>query len=65
VSGRLVRAAGKAGSWRFDLGQTSALAPGSIRAVTGTVDEITASSITFRLSGRPEEAVAFTFRASR
>jgi len=33
--------------------------------VTGTVEEITASSITFRLSGRPDEAVAFTFHASR
>lgn len=65
VSGRVLQAAGKAGSWRFDLGQTSALAPGSLRAVTGTVEEITASSITFRLSGRPDEAVAFTFRASR
>ena len=65
VSGRLLRAAGKAGSWRFDLSQASALAPGSLRAVTGTVEEITASSITFRLSGRPDEAVAFTFRASR
>jgi len=65
VSGRLVRASGKAGSWRFDLGQSSALAPGSIRVVTGTVEEVTASSITFRLSGRPDEAVAFTFRASR
>ncbi len=65
ISGRLLRASGKAGSWRFDLGQTSTLAPGSLRAVTGTVEEITASSITFRLSGRPDEAVAFTFRASR
>jgi hypothetical protein len=65
VSGRLLRAAGKAGSWRFDLGQASTLAPGSLRAMTGTVEEITASSITFRLSGRPDEAVAFTFRASR
>jgi PKD domain-containing protein len=65
LSGRLLRAAGKPGSWRFDLGQASALAPGSLRVVKGTVEEVTASSITFRLSGRPDETVAFTFRASR
>ena len=65
VSGRLVRSAGRPGSWRFDLGLDSAFVSGSLRPVAGTVEEITSSSITFRMSGRPEEAVAFRFRASR
>jgi len=65
ISGRLLGAAHHGGSWRFDLGQSSALVPGSLRAVTGTVEEITASSITFRLRGGADESVAFTFRASR
>jgi hypothetical protein len=65
VSARVLEAAGRAGSWRFDLGQNSAFLPGSIRPVSGKVEEITASAITFRLSGRPGEAVAFAFRASR
>lgn len=65
VAGRLVRTAGRPGSWRFDLGQNSAFVPGSVRPVAGTVEEITETGITFRLSGRPEEAVAFRFRASR
>ena len=65
VSGRLLQSAGRPGSWRFDLGLDSALVAGSVRPVTGTVEEITASSITFRMSGRTEEVVAFRFRASR
>jgi PKD repeat protein len=65
VSGRLLRTAGRPGSWRFDLGQNSTFVSGSVKAVTGTVEEITSSSITFRMSGRAEEAVAFRFRASR
>ena len=65
VSGRLLRTAGRPGSWRFDLGLDSAFVSGSLRPVAGTVEEITSSSITFRMSGRPEEAVAFRFRASR
>ncbi len=65
VSARVIEAAGREGVWRFDLGQNSAFVPGSIRGVSGRVEEVTASAITFRLSGRPGEAIAFQFRASR
>ena len=65
VSGRLLRTAGRPGSWRFDLGLDSAFVSGSLRPVAGTVEEITSSRITFRMSGRPAEAVAFRFRAAR
>jgi hypothetical protein len=65
ISGRLLRTAGRPGTWRFDLGQNSAFVSGSVRALTGTVEEVTSSSITFRMSGRADEAVAFRFRSSR
>ena len=60
VEARLVEAGG-AGSWRFEL-ESGATEPGSLRVLQGDVALVTDDSIVFRLSGRPGEAVAFTFR---
>jgi hypothetical protein len=58
---QLVQAAGKAGTWRFDLGRTRGMVGGSLRVIAGDVALVTADSIVFRLKGTPGERIVFTF----
>ncbi|PYQ40598.1 MAG: hypothetical protein DMF77_17960, partial [Acidobacteria bacterium] len=61
VEATLVDAAGKPGSWRFDLMGSPAAVAGSIRVIAGEVVEIAGTSVTFRLAGKPGERVVFEF----
>jgi hypothetical protein len=61
LEARVVSAAGRPGSWTFVLG--GRYVPGSLRVIAGPPTRVTDSQITFALSGRPGERVAFTFRA--
>lgn len=66
VEATLVEAAGRPGTWRFDLdaAETFALVePGSIQVVAGEPLYVGATSLVYRLRGRPGERVIFTFRA--
>jgi hypothetical protein len=62
VEAELVAAAGKAGTWRFELLDRGRLDPGSLRVLQGQVLLVTEEAVVFRLQGRPGERVAFTFR---
>ena len=62
IEAQLVQGAG-AGQWRFELGSTASLEPGSLRVVAGNVALVTGDAVVFRLSGRPGERIVFTFRA--
>jgi hypothetical protein len=50
------------GVWRFEALAAGALEPGSLRALAGEVVEVGPEAITFRISGKPGERVAFAFR---
>ncbi|MGH9461147.1 MAG: hypothetical protein ACRD1X_08005 [Vicinamibacteria bacterium] len=65
VEGWLVAANGRAGTWRFDLGDTGGVERGSLEVRMGRVELVTESSIVFRLSGSVGERVSFSFRARR
>jgi len=60
IEGHLVTAAGRPGTWRFDMG--GAVEPGSLRVVAGDVVSIGASAVVFRMSGRAGERIVFAFR---
>lgn len=62
VEALLVSAAGKPGTWRFEV---AGIRPGSLQVAAGTVVSLTAQAIVFRLEGRAGERIAFTFEASR
>jgi len=62
VEAVLVESKGKAGLWRFDLMNSQAIAPGSIRVIAGDVVSIAATSVTFRLRGESGERIVFTFQ---
>jgi hypothetical protein len=64
VEGHLVRGGG-AGTWRFELGTTASLEPGSLRVIAGEVALLTEDALVFKLSGRPGERVVFSFRTRR
>ena len=59
VEGLLVTAAGRPGTWRFELGGVE---PGSLRVIAGDVVSAAADAIVFRVKGRAGERVVFTFR---
>ena len=59
VEALVVTAAGRPGTWRFQL--PAGAAPGSLHVVAGDVAVITADTVTFRLAGRPGERLVFTF----
>jgi hypothetical protein len=65
IEGRLTAAAGRAGTWRFELGGTMRLEPGSIRLLAGEPVVVTGDAVVFRLRGQPGEHVMFTFRLKR
>jgi hypothetical protein len=62
IEAQIVQGGGRPGTWRFELGSTASLEPGSLRVVAGNVAMISADAIVFRLSGRPGERVVFTFK---
>jgi hypothetical protein len=59
IEATLVAAAGRPGTWRFQL--PTGATPGSLRVIAGEVAAIAADTVTFRLAGRPGERVVFTF----
>jgi hypothetical protein len=65
IEAQLVEASGQPGNWKFDLTRTAGLLPGSLKVVSGQLLEVSGSAITFRLSGKVGERVAFTFRVGQ
>lgn len=65
IEAQVVEAAGRPGTWRFELGTTGSLEAGSVRVIAGEVALVTESAIVFRLKGRPGERVVFAFRTDR
>lgn len=61
IDGRLVNEASGPGRWRFDFAATKGFARGSLRVDSGQVISLDATSVVFRLSGRPGELVRFRF----
>jgi hypothetical protein len=61
VEAQLVEAAGVSGTWRFDFGGNAEFETGSLNVLAGDAVDVTATGITFRLSGRAGERIAFTF----
>jgi hypothetical protein len=64
VEATLVQANGRPGTWRFELGASAKLVPGSLRVVAGSVAEVSDGTVLFQLSGRAGERVVFTFRTA-
>jgi hypothetical protein len=62
VEGQLVEGSGEPGTWRFEARPGEALQPGSLRVLQGDAVVLTPSAVVFRLSGRPGEQVAFSYR---
>jgi hypothetical protein len=60
VEGTIVAAAGRPGTWRFEL--SSGSEPGSLRVVAGQARVVTPDSVLFQLSGRAGERVVFVFK---
>ncbi|PYQ25533.1 MAG: hypothetical protein DMF81_01930 [Acidobacteria bacterium] len=65
VEAQVVEAAGRPGTWRFELDTTASLQAGSVRVIAGEVALVTESAIVFRLKGKPGERVVFSFRTER
>jgi hypothetical protein len=64
IEAQVVQGSVQGGTWRFELGSTASLEPGSLRVVAGAVAMVSGDAIVFRLSGRAGERVVFTFRTS-
>jgi hypothetical protein len=60
MEANVVSAAGRPGTWTFALG--GRYVPGSLRVLAGQPTRATDNQVTFALSGRPGERIAFTFR---
>jgi hypothetical protein len=65
IEAQLVQGAGKAGTWRFELGPTASFEAGSLRVLAGEVAQVSGDTVVFRLKGTPGERVVFTFRTAR
>jgi hypothetical protein len=65
IEAQVVEAAGRPGTWRFELGTTGSLESGSLHVIAGEVALVTENAIVFRLKGRPGERVVFSFRTER
>jgi hypothetical protein len=65
VSGSLVRADGKPGTWRFEAQHGEAIEAGSLRVQQGEVDLLTPTAVVFRLRGEAGERVSFSYRLRR
>jgi hypothetical protein len=61
IEAQLVQAAGKPGTWRFDLASTPGFVAGSLRVVAGDLALATGDVLVFRMKGIPGERVVFTF----
>jgi hypothetical protein len=62
VEGRLQKAQGQPGTWRFEVQSKDALEPGSLRVVQGEPVMVLPDAIVFRVRGTIGEQVAFTYR---
>jgi hypothetical protein len=62
IEATVVSGAGRAGTWRFDLG-AEGIKPGSLRVTSGEVALVTDSEIVFRLKGNAGERIVFTFQS--
>jgi hypothetical protein len=58
VEATVAEASGKPGLWRFELSSGSGA---NLNVTAGDVAALTTTSVTFRLSGKAGERVAFTF----
>jgi hypothetical protein len=65
IEAQVVEAAGRPGTWRFELDTTGSLQAGSVRVIAGEVALLTENAVVFRLKGRPGERVVFSFRTER
>ena len=65
LSGSIVRADGKAGTWRFEAQQGEAIEPGSLRVLQGDVALLTPTAVVFRVKGESGERVSFSYRQRR
>jgi hypothetical protein len=65
IEAQLVQAAGKPGTWKFEMAPTASLQPGSIRVIAGEVALLTGDTVTFRLKGQPGERIVFTFKTGQ
>jgi hypothetical protein len=65
VEAQLVQAAGRPGTWRFDLASTGSLAKGTVRVIAGEVSLITPDAVVFSMKGTAGERVVFTFRTGQ
>jgi len=64
VEAQLVQAGGQGGLWTFEFEAPDGLSRwAGLRPIAGTAVRVTATSITFRLEGKPGERVAFAFDA--
>jgi hypothetical protein len=64
VEARLLEGA-SGGTWQFDIVGGARLETRALRVVAGELAALGPDSVTFRLSGRPGERVAFTWAAAR
>ena len=65
VDAQFVAGNGRAGTWRFDFGNTGGFERGSLEVRIGQVELLTESSIVFRLTSNVGERVSFSFRGRR
>jgi hypothetical protein len=65
VTGQLVKADGKPGTWRFEAQPGEAIETRSLRVIRGKVALLTPTAVVFRLEGQVGEHVAFAFRLRR
>jgi hypothetical protein len=61
IEGVVLRSPGAPGLWSLDFGGTSGFQEGSLRVVQGSVLAMGQRTITFRLSGQPEERLRLRF----
>jgi PKD repeat protein len=65
VTATLIKADGKAGTWRFEAQPGGAIEAGSLRGLQGDVALLTPTAIVFRLKGEAGERVSFSYRLRR
>jgi PKD repeat protein len=64
VEGRLLSEASGGGQWRFDFRDAEGFLPGSLRVDSGDVLSLEATSLVFRVTGKPGPPIRFRFRVS-
>lgn len=61
IEGVVLRSPGESGLWSLDFSGTSAFREGTLRVLQGTVLAMGQRTVTFRLSGQPEERLRLRF----